>query len=105
MPCAGHVCDRTFVQRGVVRRGCAQRSSGRVQVVARSCKAAASEMAWHQMSFVPVEDYRDVVAAARKVFGVEGLVDVADEVQDEFQGFVASAEGVGGVEEEGSLLI
>ena len=52
-----------------------------------------------------VEDYRDVVAAAGQVFGVEGLVDVADEVQDEFQGFVASAEGAGGVEEEGSLLI
>jgi hypothetical protein len=57
------------------------------------------------LGFVAVEDYRDVVAAARQVFGVEGLVDVADEVQDEFQGFVASAEGVGGVEEEGSLLI
>jgi hypothetical protein len=32
------------------------------------------------------------------------LVDVADEVQDEFQGFVAGAEGVGGVEEEGCLF-
>ena len=52
-----------------------------------------------------VEDYRDVVAAARQVFGVQGLMDVADEVQDEFQGFVAGAEGVGRVEEEGSLLI
>jgi hypothetical protein len=30
-------------------------------------------------------------------------MDVADEVQDELQGFVAGAEGVGGVEEEGGL--
>ena len=53
---------------------------------------------------VAVEGYRDVVAAAGQVFGVQGLVDVADEVQDEFQGFVAGAEGIGGVEEEGGLF-
>ena len=53
---------------------------------------------------VAVEGYRDVVAAAGQVFGVQGLVDVADEVQDEFQGFVAGAEGGGGVEEEGGLV-
>jgi hypothetical protein len=52
---------------------------------------------------VAVELHWDVVAAARQIFGVQGLVDVADEVQDEFQGFVAGAEGVGGVEEEGGL--
>jgi hypothetical protein len=34
---------------------------------------------------------------------VQGLVDVADEVQDELQGFIAGAERVGGVKEEGGL--
>ena len=51
-----------------------------------------------------VEDYRDVVAAAGQVFGVEGLVDVADEVQDEFQGFVASSECGVWVQDDGCLL-
>jgi hypothetical protein len=52
---------------------------------------------------VAIEDHGNVVAAARQIFGVQGLMDVADEVQDELQGFVAGAEGVGGVEEEGGL--
>jgi len=57
------------------------------------------------LSSVAVELHWDIVAAACQVFGVQGLVDVADEVQDEFEGFVAGAEGVGGVEEEGGLLL
>lgn len=52
---------------------------------------------------VAVELYGDVVASASQVFGVQGLVDVADEVQDELQGFIAGAERVGGVKEEGGL--
>jgi hypothetical protein len=57
------------------------------------------------LSAVAIEGHWDVVAAARQVLGVQGLVDVADEVKDEFQGFVARAEGVGGVEEEGGLVV
>lgn len=57
------------------------------------------------LSSVAVKSDGDVVSATAEILGVQRLVDVAYEVQDEFQGFVASAEGVGGVEEEGSLLI
>ena len=52
---------------------------------------------------VAVEGYGDVVAAAAEVFGVQGLVDVADEVQDEFEGFVAGAESGVWVEDDGGL--
>ena len=44
----------------------------------------------------------DIIAAASLIFGVEGLMDVADEVDEEFEGFVVcrgrqiGVEGAGG---------
>jgi hypothetical protein len=38
-----------------------------------------------------VPAYSDIVAAARQVFHMEGLVNVADEVQDELQSFLAKS--------------
>lgn len=46
------------------------------------------------LSPMAVEGYRDIVAAPAQVFGVQGLVDVADEVDEVFEGFVAGAPGV-----------
>lgn len=55
------------------------------------------------LSPVAVELHGDVVAATREIFGVQRLVNVADEVEDEFESFVAGTEGVGGVEQKGCL--
>ena len=66
-----------------VEFSCDGRIPDRVQI--RSLSPVTVELDW------------DVVAAAREILGVQGLMDVADEVEDEFQGFVAGAEWVGSV--------
>ena len=53
---------------------------------------------------VAVESNGDIVSSAAEILGVQGLVDVADEVQDEFQGFVASSESGVWVQDDGCLL-
>lgn len=53
---------------------------------------------------VPVEGDGDVVSATAEILGVQRLVDVADKVQDKFQGFVTGPECGVWVQDDGSLL-
>jgi len=52
-----------------------------------------------------VEEDWDSVSAALAGFGVQRLVDVADEVEEELEGFVVLILGEGGVTDAGCLRV
>lgn len=56
------------------------------------------------LSSVAVKSDGDVVSATAEILGVQRLVDVAYEVQDEFQGFVTGSEGGVRVQDYGGLF-
>jgi hypothetical protein len=52
-----------------------------------------------------IEGDGNVVSSAAEILGVEGLVDVADEVHDELEGFVAGPESGVWVQDDRCLFV
>ena len=57
-----------------------------------------------QVCVLPIKQYGDLVPAAIDVFGVQGLMDVADEVQHEAKTLAAGPFGERGVEDTGGVV-